>query len=750
MVMTGAPPGTLEVPARHDRYWCLLPNPSLPFPPIGEEAEARTRTTFRIPIELRMNSQLYAAAGRLPPAVRIFLITLGILALELALIRWASSQIRLVAYFTNLVLLAAFLGMGLGIRLGLRWPRLSDFALPLLFVLSAILGFSEELGLVHLVFPDQSISLWGAESSFGWWIFLRAVLVLLLLFWLIAGAFAALAAPLGPLFDQGNPLGAYSADLLGSLCGIFAMAMLAWLGTPPWVWLGVALLPVLILRPRALAFIAIAAIVLVGHHSAGDAIFSPYNRIDIEKFAHSQIDSRAGELVLSVNRDYHQNVLDLSVADPGQGPESPGRGFVRRIYELPYAAATRKGGALVVGAGTGNDVAAALRSGFERVVSVDIDARIIQIGRDRHPEQPYDDPRVEAVVEDARAYFERYPDERFDVVSFGLLDSHAMFSAMSSLRLDNFVYTVEGVRAAYAHVAPGGLLSISFSTFAGAWIEQRMAGIVAAATGSVPILIQHGYNHGTTFLVGDPAALERAARDWARFSPGVASVNPRIRIATDDWPFLYVRPDTFPTAYLAILGLIALSAVLAIRGAFGADTFKRGRFDPVMFLLGAGFMLLQTRLVTQLSLLFGSTWVVNTCVFGGILTMALLANLVISRWRSLNIAGPFVCLLLSLLLPIFVDAGFLNQYPMAVRWTAAAVLYALPVFFAGMIFSTLLARAASPGAALGANLCGAVFGGLLEYLSMILGLRAVAMLALVIYLLAGLYARRDPRRVPAG
>ena len=109
-----------------------------------------------------------------------------------------------------------------------------------------------------------------------------------------------------------------------------------------------------------------------------------------------------------------------------------------------------------------------------------------------------------------------------------------------------------------------------------------------------------------------------------------------------------------------------------------------------------------------------------------------------------------MCLLLSLLLPIFVDAGFLNQYPMAVRWTAAAVLYALPVFFAGMIFSTLLARAASPGAALGANLCGAVFGGLLEYLSMILGLRAVAMLALVIYLLAGLYARRDPRRVPAG
>ncbi|MGZ5061610.1 MAG: hypothetical protein ACXWBL_02890 [Usitatibacter sp.] len=64
--------------------------------------------------------------------------------------------------------------------------------------------------------------------------------------------------------------------------------------------------------------------------------------------------------------------------------------------------------------------------------------------------------------------------------------------------------------------------------------------------------------------------------------------------------------------------LVAVTAVLAVRGAFGRSVFSRGRFDWQMFLLGAGFMLLETRAVTELSLLFGSTWVVNTSVFAGV------------------------------------------------------------------------------------------------------------------------------------
>lgn len=128
--------------------------------------------------------------------------------------------------------------------------------------------------------------------------------------------------------------------------------------------------------------------------------------------------------------------------------------------------------------------------------------------------------------------------------------------------------------------------------------------------------------------------------------------------------------------------------------------------------------------------------------------MAMLADLVISGWRWLQTSPARSCCLLSLLLPIFADATF-DRYPMAVRWTAAAVLYALPV-----LPHDLLHSAGQSDIAQGPPsepTCAVRFSEeLLEYLSMILGLRAVAMLALVIYLLAGLYARRDRRLVPAG
>jgi hypothetical protein len=63
------------------------------------------------------------------------------------------------------------------------------------------------------------------------------------------------------------------------------------------------------------------------------------------------------------------------------------------------------------------------------------------------------------------------------------------------------------------------------------------------------------------------------------------------------------------------------------------------------------------------------------------------------------------------------------------------------VFFAGVIFSSELRSRADVVAALGCNLCGAVLGGLLENLSMLVGLRAVVLFALALYL-ASLQAGR--------
>ena len=150
------------------------------------------------------------------------------MALELALIRWTSSQVRVFAYFNNLVLICAFLGMGLGVALGKRWPGLVHGVLPALLVLALPLAFSEQLSLVHLQFPDRSIMLWGADQVAGnGWIFARSLAVFVALLMAVVGVFVCAGAPLGALFGRLPALRAYHADLLGSLAGVAVFTAIA-------------------------------------------------------------------------------------------------------------------------------------------------------------------------------------------------------------------------------------------------------------------------------------------------------------------------------------------------------------------------------------------------------------------------------------------------------------------------------------------------------------------------------------------
>jgi spermidine synthase len=669
--------------------------------------------------------------------LRMLLTTFAILALELAMIRWVGTQIRVAAYFSNLVLLAAFLGIGLGAAVGARKPQWFRLALPLLAVVVGVLSFAEPLGLVHFAFPDPSISLWGAEKgNHG---FLSAALVVLLCFWALVSVFFATGIPLGWLFSQMDPLRAYRWDIAGSLLGVMAMSLAAWAGMPPPVWFSIAVLPIILLRPSWQALLLGGLVIAAAWWSVGSAVFSPYNRLDVSPhYIAAAGETSKPEWSLAANRDYHQLMLDLSV--PSDRSDNEVRRQVRLAYQLPFLVGEERGSAMIVGAGSGNDVAAALRAGFGRVVSVDIDAQIIESGRQLHPEQPYADPRVEPVANDARAWFEQN-DEQFDVVCFGLLDSHAMFSAMSSLRLDNYVYTVEGIRAAWRHVKSGGILSVSFSVVAGDWMRQRIQMVMREATGLDPVLVNHGYNDGVTFLVGAELAPQQVDAHFpvANFPPPIAG---SMRLPTDDWPFLYLRPDTFPAPYLVVVVLIAVTAVFAARSVFGS-ALGRSRFDAHMFLLGAGFMLLQTRMVTELSLLFGSTWIVNSCVIGCILSMILLANVIIERRSSARSQWIYLPLAASLALIWFFSAGVLNRFDLLERALLAGLIYSLPVLFAGLIFSSSLKRARDTSAALGANLCGAVFGGLLEYLSMGTGMKALILLTLALYLGSLMALRRQ-------
>jgi hypothetical protein len=212
---------------------------------------------------------------------------------------------------------------------------------------------------------------------------------------------------------------------------------------------------------------------------------------------------------------------------------------------------------------------------------------------------------------------------------------------------------------------------------------------------------------------------------------------------SDDWPFLYLRPGIVPWGYLTVLAGVMLAASVLVSRLHGRGSLRED-FHPALFLMGAGFLLVETRGVTSLSLLFGSTWVVNAAVFSGVLAMALVANLAVERWRPVSTGPAFALLLLSLLILWAVDISALNRLSLLGRGLVGGLLHALPVAFAGVIVSTLLARARSLAAALGSNLLGSVFGGCLEYVSMWSGLRALVLLAIGLYLgalLAELKAR---------
>lgn len=667
-----------------------------------------------------------------PASFKIFLATFGILALELALIRWTSGQIRAFAYFSNLVLIASFLGMGLGLALGRRHGGLVHWTLPALLLVAAALGLAEPLGLVHLRFPDPAVHTWGTELSSG---FLRSLLdvgIFVTLIVSIVGVFVLAGSAVGCLFPRLEALQAYRWDLAGSLAGVLAATAVTATGVGPAYWLTLGVLPFVWLSRRPLSLVSGAAVIALGAYSAQDAVFSPYNRIDLVSEPHA--------IRLEVNRDFHQYMHDLSERGMDLAPDRDAQRANRLSYDLPFAINDRRSSALVVGAGTGNDVQAALRNGYGRVVSVDIDPQIIALGQALHPEQPYADPRVEAVVDDARAVFGRGGEETFDAVVFGLLDSHAMFTALSTLRLDNYVYTEEGLREAWEHVSPEGHLSVSFSVFAGPWIADRLYWTIARATGREPLALLHGVNYGCTFLVpGHEAELRLDGVTYPPVSP--SQPLKEVRTTSDDWPFLYVRPGAFPWGYVLVLGLIVLVAALGTPWAFGRQALGSD-FDPVLFLMGAGFLLIETRGVTALSLLFGSTWVVNAAVFAGILFMALVANEAVWRFRPTRINPWFAGLLLSVVLLWAVPPSALTSLPVLTRGALGGLINGLPVAFAGVIVSILLARSRNAAASLGSNLLGSVVGGCLEYLSMLAGLRALALLALALYLGAFLVALR--------
>lgn len=408
---------------------------------------------------------------------------------------------------------------------------------------------------------------------------------------------------------------------------------------------------------------------------------------------------------------------------------------------------------LVVGAGSGNDVAAALRAGAGSVHAVEIDPVILDWGRKYHPNQPYASERVRVTVDDARAFFRR-DRSTYDLVWFGLLDSHTTPSAYSNVRLDHFVYTRESFADMKKLLAPDGVVVLFFQPQT-AWISQRLARLMNDTFGTAPLALQFRprpcLGWGGLMLVGGSPRTLAAIRARAAGDPLVAGGllpdkiwTDETEVPSDNWPYLYLPGRRIPKYHL-LIGAICLGIGLILRRRL----FRPGEdLNLTMLLLGAGFMLLEVSGVSRAALLFGTTWTVNAYVVGAILAMALLANLTASRLKIDPAGWPFAGLILTLIALALVPTSWLAGLPGAVRVLAGGMFFALPVYFSGLVFVSLWARSERKDLALGSNLLGALVGGVASMLSMALGFQALVLLTLAIYLGALLLIRRGPAAAP--
>jgi len=206
------------------------------------------------------------------------------------------------------------------------------------------------------------------------------------------------------------------------------------------------------------------------------------------------------------------------------------------------------------------------------------------------------------------------------------------------------------------------------------------------------------------------------------------------RPVRDDWPFLYQNPRSFPFVYVGSLVLVLIVGAFLVRRAVGrAGAASRNGLDWTMFFMGSAFLLVETKNLSQLSLLFGATWVTNAVVFSSIFAMAIAANLIVERWPVPRLPFLFAALWAALLLSYFVPFSELTQLSPLARGLIGGGVTALPVLFSSLIFAKMFQQTSDAANALGSNILGGLFGGALEAFSIFFGIKAMALLAIGVY-----------------
>lgn len=682
----------------------------------------------------------------------LLLVSFAALYLEIVLIRWLGTEVKIFAFFQNLSLMVCFLGFGIGCfnsrKRGTVLPSLGATSALVVAVnlpyeswqtrlhrLSSVLSFT----------PDAA--LWGHDLGISKSQYYQELANSLLI---IAGFLMLLCIAMIPLGRWvgyyletiPNTVTAYSVNLLGSVAGIWLLAILAYFWLSPSYWFILAFFFISLAQPfswrAVLLALALLSITLLALKPSGDALvyWSPYQKLSV-------VDLGNQNYGIDVNNEGYMSIANLDPESLSANPQLASA-YQYSSYDSPFQFADSVNRVLVVGSGAGNDVAAALRHGASQVDAVEIDPLISTLGTHLHPEHPYSSPKAHLFNNDARNFL-RQNHEKYDVIIFGLLDSHTEFSGYSNMRVDNYVYTEESFLDARRHLKPDGILVLKFELRKPwTWIGQRFYGMLSHIFPRPPLTY---YADGvgnllsaTVFIESDSPhpwdkslGIQESAFLHSRQPPFSPTAEDAPAPTTDDWPYVYHFGHSIPRAYFVVSAVVLMLSLYMVGPLFKPKQSSTWQF----FVLGAGFLLMETQLVTRLGLFFGTTWLVNCVALTGILTILLISNVDVKHLRPGNLS-PYYALVCSALVAVYLVPwaripGSGTQVGILICFA-----YCVPFFFAGIIFTESFRRFGGRSDAFGANMLGAVAGGLTQNLSFVFGMKSLLLIAAAIYGVAAL------------
>lgn len=678
------------------------------------------------------------SSGDFAAVRQVFVLSFILLFAEVMAVRWLGMEMGLIRAFPNLTIMVVLVASsaGLAAAAGAAERR---FRLPMAAVIAAVIClFAPALFAVQLGLPFMSIKLDGSPTAVA--IGLGTLLLLVVALYVL---FRELGISLGLAFETLPPLKGYSINLAGSIAGVVAFAAISMFSLPPWTWV-IFLTTMCFLAFRSKLVIALGLpLALIAAITTFGSQWSPYSKIDIRPVAtDTQQMFGAENYVLNANNHFFHFAVKMLEPEQKKKLESVQSPTLQQMImqkyhnwlTMPLRFAPKHDKILVLGAGSGNDVAFALDQGAKSVHAVEIDPVIAKIGAERHPNRPYKDPRAVVHTEDARTFL-RYSKDKFDLIEFAYLDPGATISSASFLRVDNYVYTVEAMRGALSLLNDDGVVSVTFASGPESVITKRIYQSITAANGSPPVAYIDKDWDSVLFLFGPgiknqtfPETIGNL-RKWPAAGESTAT-----QPATDDWPFLYLTLDSGVFLYLGTLVIAVILPGLLLATAKGG-TVSGGEWGN-MFFLGQAFMLIETKSITQLSLLFGATWIVSAVVILCVLILAYLATMYVMKFSPKNIHLFYGFLFLALIAEYaFQIPASTTGDPMTMA-ICASLIMCLPILFGSTIFSMCFRNASSPATFLAANLLGVSIGGITENLCILTGLKNLSLVAIGLYALS--------------